>query len=112
MDAGATSPRVEEEVLTCRMHEGVDEIPAAEWDRLAGGDNPFLRHAFLSALERTGCVGPDSGWLPHHLVLFDGDRPIAAILFGLIVLVIAVNIWSMIKKRRKEIVSPEDQDFD
>ena len=31
--------------------------------------NPFVSHAFLSALEDSGCVGPRVGWLPQHLVL-------------------------------------------
>jgi len=43
-------------------------IPAAEWDACAGAANPFVSHAFLSALEETGCVGGRTGWTPHHLV--------------------------------------------
>jgi predicted N-acyltransferase len=31
--------------------------------------NPFVSHAFLSALEDSGCVGGRSGWLPQHLVM-------------------------------------------
>jgi hypothetical protein len=33
--------------------------------------HPFLKHAFLDALEATGCVGGDSGWIPAHLVIRD-----------------------------------------
>ena len=50
------------------------DIEAADWNRLAGlpgAQQPFLRHEFLSALERTGCVGDGTGWLPQHLVLHD-----------------------------------------
>ena len=36
---------------------------AHAWDRLTGGD-PFLSHAFLSALEDSGSVGPGTGWTP------------------------------------------------
>jgi predicted N-acyltransferase len=46
-------------------------VPAAQWDALAG-DNPFLRHAFLNALETTGCATEDSGWTPHHITLWQG----------------------------------------
>ncbi|MFQ5994259.1 MAG: GNAT family N-acetyltransferase [Acidiferrobacterales bacterium] len=54
--------------------ENIDQIPAADWDRLTGGNNPFLRHAFLSALERTGCVAPQTGWWPQHLIVYaDGN---------------------------------------
>ena len=35
--------------------------------------NPFVRHEFLSALERAGCVGEASGWTPSHLIL-ENDR--------------------------------------
>ena len=52
-------------------------IPAADWDALAGGQ-PFLRHAFLNALETTGCVGADTGWLPRHVALRDQGRWVAA----------------------------------
>ena len=32
-------------------------------------NNPFNCYEFLSALESTGCVGEQSGWLPHHQLL-------------------------------------------
>lgn len=31
--------------------------------------NPFLSYAYLSALEDSGCVGENTGWLPYHLRL-------------------------------------------
>ncbi|MGH7005386.1 MAG: GNAT family N-acetyltransferase, partial [Alphaproteobacteria bacterium] len=46
-----------------------------EWSRLTGASNdrpdynPFLSHAFLSSLEDSGCVTPDTGWLPQFLRL-------------------------------------------
>ena len=42
-------------------------IEAGEWNALVG-DDPFLRHEFLSALERTRCVGSGTAWDPCHLV--------------------------------------------
>jgi predicted N-acyltransferase len=53
--------------------ERIADIPAAEWDALDPSGNPFLRHAFLDALEATGCVGEESGWYPRHLVLRGPD---------------------------------------
>ena len=53
--------------------EAIADVPAADWDALDPSGNPFLRHAFLEALEISGCVGGDSGWLPRHLVLRDDD---------------------------------------
>ena len=59
--------------------QNIDGIPARDWDRLAGDDNPFLRHAFLRALEQCGCVGPGTGWQPNHLTLWDAQRLVGAI---------------------------------
>lgn len=44
---------------------GVDPL---EWNALAG-DQPFVRHEFLSALIDTGCAAARSGWLPQFLLL-------------------------------------------
>ena len=57
----------------------IDAVPAADWDACAGGDNPFVSHAFLKALEDGGAVGADTGWLPQHLVVHDEqDRVVGA----------------------------------
>ena len=50
----------------------IDDVAAPEWDACAGADNPFVSHAFLSALERSGSVAPESGWAPYHLVMEGG----------------------------------------
>ncbi|MGZ5913724.1 MAG: GNAT family N-acetyltransferase [Hyphomicrobium sp.] len=60
----------------------IAEIEAEDWDACANPDpathNPFLAHAFLKALEDSGCVGDKrTGWLPHHIVLNDGHGGIA-----------------------------------
>ena len=57
--------------VTVRVVDSVAAIPAAAWDACAGADNPFLSHAFLSALEISGSCSPDTGWLPQHLVAAD-----------------------------------------
>lgn len=65
--------------METRVLESIDGVAAVEWDALFGGSgNPFMRHAFLRSLEDSGCVGPDSGWLPRHLLLEDDGRPLAA----------------------------------
>ncbi|WP_066095558.1 GNAT family N-acetyltransferase [Xanthomonas massiliensis] len=63
---------------TVRWIERLDEIPAQAWDGLHDGTHPFVRHAFLSGLEQTGCLRPDWGWQPHHATLWDGGRLRAA----------------------------------
>ena len=60
------------------VHSSIGDIAADEWDRLAGDDFPFLRHAFLSAAEETGCVSETSGWQPRHLALLEDGRLRAA----------------------------------
>ncbi|MDC7695221.1 GNAT family N-acetyltransferase [Asticcacaulis sp. DXS10W] len=57
--------------LTAALHRSISEIDPAVWDGLKGDDNPLNSHAFLETLEQTGCVGEDSGWVPHHLSLSD-----------------------------------------
>lgn len=42
------------------------------------GRNPFVSHAFLSGLERTGCLRENWGWTPHHVTLWDGKELVAA----------------------------------
>ena len=55
------------------------DIPAASWDALHDGCNPFVSHAFLSGLEQHGCLREDWGWVPHHIALWDGEELVAAI---------------------------------
>ena len=49
--------------------EQLADIKAGDWNALAGDDYPFLRHEFLSAAEASGCVSPETGWTPCHIVL-------------------------------------------
>lgn len=63
---------------TARLHRALSELPAADWDALHDGRNPFVAHAFLDGLERTGCLRPDWGWTPCHLALWEGDALVAA----------------------------------
>lgn len=52
-------------VTTCAS---IADIPQAEWLRLAGCTNPFLRYEFFQALEASGCTRPETGWTPSHLI--------------------------------------------
>ena len=54
--------------LIARLAPGVAVIDAGAWDRLAG-DDPFLSHAFLGALESSGSVGPGTGWSPVPIMI-------------------------------------------
>jgi hypothetical protein len=57
--------------MQTRILESLEQVSRHQWNRLVRDNNPFLRHEFLSALERHGCVGERTGWLPHHLACFD-----------------------------------------
>lgn len=56
----------------------ITDIDPGAWDALEAQGAPFLRHAFLEALERTGCVGADTGWSPAHVTLHDAHGLAAA----------------------------------
>lgn len=56
---------------TISLGTGVGAIDAAAWDALAGNDNPFVSHAFLSLLEQSGSVGPGTGWQAAPLLVED-----------------------------------------
>ncbi len=61
-----------------RMLGALSDVPAAQWDALHDGRNPFVFHEFLQGLEQHGCLREDWGWTPHHLTLWEGDTLVAA----------------------------------
>ena len=64
--------------LAARMSGSVGAFSAADWNALAG-DNPFMSHEFLTALEDSGSVGPGTGWQPVPIVISEeGEAPVAA----------------------------------
>jgi uncharacterized protein len=50
--------------------DSLSAIAPQVWDALVPDAQPFLRHAFLCALEDSGSLGPHSGWRPEHLLHF------------------------------------------
>jgi predicted N-acyltransferase len=65
--------------LSLRTHESIRDVGEATWRELSRGLPPFLSFEWLDALERTGCVRPERGWLPLHLTLRDeADEVLAA----------------------------------
>ena len=63
--------------LHIEVHASLGSIDAAAWNRLAG-DQLFMRHEFLHALEATGCVTPDTGWGAQFLVARRGGQLVGA----------------------------------
>lgn len=65
--------------MDARLLQGIQGIEAAAWDRLVPGDDPFVRHAFLDLMEKSGSAATRTGWQPLHLVLEEDGRPIGAV---------------------------------
>jgi uncharacterized protein len=85
--------------IRVRVIEGLKGVSPEAWDacanpecrRVNGGGvpalgasdaretfNPFVTHAFLAALEDSGCVGGRTGWLPTHLLVERTDGTVLA----------------------------------
>jgi len=62
------------------MADGIAAFSAAEWDACAGDDNPFVSHAFLSALEDSGSAVAHTGWQPVPISIDGADGAPAGIL--------------------------------
>ncbi|EME71260.1 hypothetical protein H261_04303 [Paramagnetospirillum caucaseum] len=67
-----------EKRLSVTVLSAISEVEAAAWDACAGTDNPFIRHAFLDAMERSGSASPRTGWQPRHLLVRDGEGRLLA----------------------------------
>lgn len=57
----------------------MESVPTAQWNSLQLGGNPFLRHEFLAALETTGCVGSETGWIPEHIAIEQDGELLGAV---------------------------------
>jgi len=56
-----------------RIHQ-ISDIAAPSLNKLADMAYPFLRHEFLSALEKSGAVCQATGWTPQHLLMSDDHQ--------------------------------------
>ena len=64
--------------IVARIARSVSDLPPEQWDGLAGPGDPFLGHAFLSLLERSGSVGDGTGWTPLPIMVERAGRITAA----------------------------------
>jgi predicted N-acyltransferase len=54
------------------VHAGIDAVAPADWDALLATQarpTPFMRHAYLHALEASGSVSAETGWDPVTLTI-------------------------------------------
>ena len=68
------------QTIMARIGDGVAGLDAKAWDRCAGADNPFVSHAFLSALETSQSACTRAGWQPLPVVIDDGAGGYAGVM--------------------------------
>lgn len=57
--------------------DSIEDVPAHAWNALAGS-NPFVQHAYLSAMHVSGCASKRTGWQPRYLLMRRDDALIGA----------------------------------
>jgi uncharacterized protein len=65
-----------EDDTTLRIVADISEIDAAAWDGLLAAQadaSPFMRHAYLHAMQASGSAASDTGWTPRILSLWRQD---------------------------------------
>ncbi|WIA34378.1 hypothetical protein OEZ86_012714 [Tetradesmus obliquus] len=77
-DGKASSPEADPlpETLQLKVQvlRSIDQVTAGEWDALVAAQaevNPFLKWAFLHALEASKSAVPEEGWGPQHVTVRD-----------------------------------------
>jgi uncharacterized protein len=66
--------------ILARLGRGIVSFEPADWDRCAGTADPFLSHAFLSALEESGSATPRTGWQSVPIAIDGEDGAPAAVM--------------------------------
>ncbi len=54
-------------------------VNPTEWNRLVEPTNPFMRHEFFDALEKTGCIGAGTSWEPTLFLAYEEATLVGAI---------------------------------
>lgn len=68
-----------------QVHTSLSSVSQQQWDACTDPQgsrgrrsiDPFTSHQFLSALEKSGSVGPGTGWHPRHLTVHVADQMVA-----------------------------------
>ncbi len=64
--------------LSVELVTSLKRVQGQDWDALTAPDEPFMAHAFLSALEDSGSVGAKAGWEPAYVLVKDGAALVGA----------------------------------
>jgi uncharacterized protein len=65
--------------VTLRVGDSVGSFDPAAWNTCAGDANPFVSHAFLSALEDSGSAVTRTGWQPLPIAFDEADGTLAGV---------------------------------
>jgi uncharacterized protein len=68
-----TAPDGGGDTFSARLGNGVADVDAESWDGCAGGGNPFVSHAFLTALETSGSATAQRGWQPVPVLIDNAE---------------------------------------
>ncbi|MFZ1742524.1 MAG: GNAT family N-acetyltransferase [Pontixanthobacter sp.] len=66
--------------IIAKVAGSVGALPRAQWDALAGDDNPFISYDFLTALEDSDSIGPGTGWQSAPIIIEGEDGQLLAAL--------------------------------
>jgi len=68
--------------LDLSVVDSISAVPAEAWDALAAHEpvaaSPFVRHAFIAAMETSGSAAARAGWQARHLLVWRGKTLVAA----------------------------------
>lgn len=68
----------EADSIAVHILAGADDICAADWNALAGPENPFMQHGFFKAVEDSRSACAETGWMAAHFCIKDeADKPVA-----------------------------------
>ena len=70
-----------EGAIITRVFDSLQGVDAQAWNALLACQSqptPFMRHEYLTALQRSGSATPDTGWTLHAVTLWQGGALIAA----------------------------------
>ena len=63
--------------MELRIFPNIKDLPPDEWAEAFSTGYPFLKQRFLEGLESSGSTSGNSGWQNCHLMLSEGDAPLA-----------------------------------
>lgn len=65
--------------ITVRVEDSLASIDAESWNAMVADTSPFVRYEWLRAMEVTGCVVPDEGWMPQIVSAWEDDVLLGAL---------------------------------